>query len=719
MVKKVLFSPFLFFTITSIVFFWPISMHLFSFKNDAITYYYPIRTLISDALNNGELPLWTPYLNMGYPLHADMQSGAWNPIIWIFSFLTKYSLGAFHTEFLFYITFAGIGFYYLCKEFGSTKYVALIVALAYQCSGFMIDMVQFFNCISAACYLPFIFIFLKRVLLHHKISNALLLAFFMFLLFTGGYPSLFIITTYLLIAYTLFYFYTIENKLIYIKKIYLPIITIISCFILLSLPAIISFINHLSEINRGKNQTLSFVLEDSMDPITTISLLSPFATTGSNNWLRSNILERSIYIGITPLLFIIYGFCFSSFRKNKETIFLLSCALISLGLAWGQFFFLRQLAFYTLPLMKSFRHPALFRLFTIFLLLLLSAKSIIAWQKSEFNIQILKKIFFVILIISLGIAVISFIYSKNIITNDFFTISNFKKSYLNATFENRYLIQFILFTPLLLSIYFAIKKRNLHILFILVIIDLFLATQLNMAITIIGARSFTEVEKTMNRNPIKFPLPNNASITANATNSRGENVITGSTILYTKKITRNDYYITPGNLINQENFYESKIKDSVFENSVLYFADTIIKESNDIAYFKPKTAILKQLLPNSSILSSNKDSNSVFVNTLAANKMEATINYNNNEGLLIYLQNNYKGWEAYIDDKKVDIFTANKTFMALQVPKGEHKISFVYKPAIVINAWIMSVAFFLLMIITYFYLLFAKRKPMKLQMEVS
>lgn len=716
MVKRILSSPFLFFTITSIVFFWPISLHLFSFKNDAITYYYPLRTLISDALNNGELPLWTPYLNMGYPIHADMQSGSWNPIIWIFSFFTKYSLGAFHTEFLFYITFAGVGFYYLCKEFGCTKYASLMAALAYQASGFMIDMVQFFNCISTACYLPFIFIYFRRILLNHKISDALLLAFFMFLFITGGYPSLFIINTYLLLAFALFHLYAIENKLVFIKKIF-PLISIaILCFAILSLPAIISFIQHLSEINRGKAQSMSFVLENSMNPRTTISLLSPFATTGGNGWLNSSILMRSIYIGIAPLLFIFYGFCFSNFKENRENVFLLSCAFIMLGLAWGQFFYLRQIAFYTLPLMKSFRHPALFRLFTIFCLLILSAKSITIWQKNEFNNTVIKKIFYGFLIISISVAFVSIFFSKGLFINNFLSISNLKNLYLNPTFQIRYLIQFSLFTPLAIGMYFVIKKRNFKLLFALSVINLFFATQLNMAVTIIGARSFADVEKTMNRNPVKFPLPNKESITANATNSTGENIITGSTILYTKKITRNDYYITPGNLINQENFYESKIKDSVFENLVLYFADTIIKEEKDIVYFKSKTAILKQL-PNFSILPIDKDSNLAVIYGLGANKMEATIK-NNHDGLLIYLQNNYKGWQAYIDDKKVEILPVNKTFMAIPTSKGTHKIRFKYMPLAVINGWIASVIFLLLMFMAYCYLIFAKPKPMKPQKEI-
>src|SRR5687767_6862056 len=112
MLKKIFTHPFVAFPQLSCIFFWPFTFQLLSLKNDALTYYYPIRTLISDALNNGELPLWTPYINMGYPLHADLQSGAWNPVIWLFSFLTDYSLAAFHWEFLFYIAFTGIGFYY-------------------------------------------------------------------------------------------------------------------------------------------------------------------------------------------------------------------------------------------------------------------------------------------------------------------------------------------------------------------------------------------------------------------------------------------------------------------------------------------------------------------------------------------------------------------------------------------------------------------------------
>src|SRR5574343_1005605 len=102
MFKRLFSHPLLLFPLLSAVLLWPLSMQLLTVKNDALTYYYPVRVLIADALQSHSLPLWTPYINMGYPLHADMQSGAWSPVVWFFAWTTHYSLTGFHFEGLVY-----------------------------------------------------------------------------------------------------------------------------------------------------------------------------------------------------------------------------------------------------------------------------------------------------------------------------------------------------------------------------------------------------------------------------------------------------------------------------------------------------------------------------------------------------------------------------------------------------------------------------------------
>ncbi|MEO8772233.1 MAG: YfhO family protein [Ferruginibacter sp.] len=688
MQKKIFVNPFTIFFASSVIFFWPISTFLFSLKNDALTYYYPVRTLISDALRHGELPLWTPFINMGYPLHADMQSGAWNPVIWIFSFLSNYSLAAFHYELIFYIAVAGIGFYYLCRNFGCSKTTAYSIAFAYQFSGFMIDSVQFFTCISAACYIPWIILFFRRMTMQYKTSDALGLALFLFLLFTGGYPSLFIITAYVLVAYFLFSFFSNEHKPGFLKKIIPQTFIAALFFLLLSLPALISFIQHLPLIGRGKSQTLSFVLENSMNPVTLLSLLAPFATTANDSWLNSSILMRSIYIGIIPLLFLISAFFNENIRGNKEMRFFFFCALIMIAMAWGEFFFLRQAAYYTLPLMDSFRHPALFRLFSIFFLLLISALAIKEWESNkEIKTNFFKKLITALLSITViaGICCVIFLNNKIPATN--ISVGNFKNLLTQFNFQQRYLIQLpFLITTLCLAYFVIVKRKNSRLIYLVTIVDLFFATQLNMPVTIMGSKGFTEVEKLINRNPERFPIPGNESIEENSSNSSGENIITGSTLPFTKKIGRNDYFITPGNLSLQDSFYESGIKDLVLKNPLIYISDTTIL----IGEFIPKRN--PPLFNDKALCSTgNNSNNKITVESFSANKIQTTVTTNTG-GKLIYLQNNYPGWKAYVDGKQKEITTANISFISIYVEPGLHKVSFTYTPDKIIIAWYISIS---------------------------
>lgn len=686
MLRKIITNPFFVFPALACLVFWPLTLELFTFKNDALTYYYPVRTLISDALNNGELPLWTPFINMGYPLHADMQSGAWNPVIWIFSFLTQYSLSAFHYEFLFYIAIAGIGFFNLCKNLGHGLVVSFAMALAYQFSGFMIDSVQFFNCISAAAYLPFIILFFRQTIIQRKLKYVIALSFFLFLMFTGGYPSLFIITCYTLVGYFVYFYIKEDKKKLFVKKTF-PLLALSALlFIALSSPAIISFALHLDEIARGKGQSLAINLENSMNPTTMLSLVSPFGTTAANDFLNSSILMRSIYIGIIPLVFFVHSFFNPGLRQNKDLRFYLFMAIIMLMMAWGEFSFVRQIAYYILPLMDSFRHPALFRLFTIFFMLLIAAEGLQTWIDGRTNEdKVLKRI-----IVTLGIAailiVISALLFEGITFQNFSTLPTKLTMFYGMNFTERFLLQLPFIILLLSATLFIIKTRkNKKYLLWIVIADLFFATQLNISVTVIGAKSFKEVINIMNRNAEKFPLPDKRSIEENIVElSKGEYV--ASPLPYEKKIGRTDVFITPGNLSRQDSFYYSSIRPTLFKHPVLFFNDSFITNNSD-------SAIITRI-----------SSNTIMAET-----------FSKNERMLILQQNYYHGWNVWIDGKRSAIKTAYISLMSVVVPAGKHTIKFCYQPTLVVYCFYVSIATLILMAVLFIFLSFSKYKSVKLQ----
>lgn len=689
MFKKYISNPFFIFPLLTCIFFWPVSLQFFTFKNDALTYYYPIRTLISDALNNHELPLWTPFINMGYPLHADMQSGAWNPVIWIIGYITNYSLATFHYEVIFYLAFGGIGFYYLGREYRWNRSTSFLIGLAYEFSGPITDSIQFTTCISSACYIPFIFLFFNRVLNQKKtILNALLTAFFLYLLFTGGYPAFFIIVVYLLLVFLLFAFFSSEKKIEFLKKMLLPFCILGLIFLLLSLPAIISFANHLQFINRGKKQDLNFILENSMPPGSFFSLLSPFSTTAEAAFLNTDILMRSIFLGIVPLIFLVYTLMSTLLRKNRQQVFFFITALILFGLALGSHFFLRQLAYYLLPLMDTFRHPALFRFFGVIFLLLTAGFTINNYNATS-TLQLRRitvMIAVIVLLISSGILLL---YHGELIPGNF-SASHLKTILYSLKFQQRFLIQtpFIL-TTLGILYYLLSRKNGIISILLLSVTDLFFATQLTLPVTVIGARTFVESESLINRNMVLFPLPANQSIELNSKSSIDSTATIKSVLPFEKRIGRNDYYITPGNLSSQEYFYKSSIKEAVFKNKVVYFADTVVYRSNKSTDDIKTTAFA--IIDTSVIFSAglaNSD-DTVAINEISANLFEGTAVLGNSR-VLVFLQNIYPGWKAYIDKREIPIFTVNTCFIGIQVPSGSHQLVFRYRPTLIINAWYVS-----------------------------
>ena len=103
---------------------------------DLYSYHYPLRHLVTSRLQQGQAPLWNPYIFAGVPLAANPQSLLLYPLAQLHYFLPlswAFSLDAF-----FHVCLAALGAYLLLKTWGLERGGAVTLAAAYALSPFLI-----------------------------------------------------------------------------------------------------------------------------------------------------------------------------------------------------------------------------------------------------------------------------------------------------------------------------------------------------------------------------------------------------------------------------------------------------------------------------------------------------------------------------------------------------------------------------------------------------
>jgi uncharacterized membrane protein YfhO len=62
-------------------------------------------------------------------------------------------------------------------------------------------------------------------------------------------------------------------------------------------------------------------------------------------------------------------------------------------------------------------------------------------------------------------------------------------------------------------------------------------------------------------------------------------------------------------------------------------------------------------------------------------------------GWLILTDTHYPGWRATIDGRLVEVEAVDIVFRGVEVPAGEHEVSFVYRPqSVIAGAWLSGAA---------------------------
>ncbi|MER3397411.1 MAG: hypothetical protein C4316_02545 [Chloroflexota bacterium] len=154
---------------------------------DLLTYFYPYRVAVTEALAQGRLPLWNPYIFGGAPLFANIQAAVLYPPNLVTLYLPPFS--AFVALIFFHLWVAGLGMYLLGRlGLGLGVPAALLAALTYGLSGFLAQQLGHPNQTAASAWLPWVLLGTVR-LVRGGPSWLPLTALFIGLQLLAGHPQ--------------------------------------------------------------------------------------------------------------------------------------------------------------------------------------------------------------------------------------------------------------------------------------------------------------------------------------------------------------------------------------------------------------------------------------------------------------------------------------------------------------------------------------------------
>jgi len=709
--------PYLALLVLAILGYWQVALLQHPLKWDLIDQAYPWKFFIGESLQNHILPLWNPYQHCGYPIHADPQSSALYPVVWFFGYIWGYSIYVLSLDFVLHVFLAGIGMFTLGKTLGFRRDVALIMGIGYMFSGFFVGNAQHFMWIISATWLPFVINAYIRLATKRTLKQAVVFSLFMFLLLTGGYPAFTMVLLYFLIILFVFYAVTIhrdEGMTELISFITYNAVTLLFT-ILTSAVMLISVIKMMPFMSRTEGLSLQDALYGPFSVKSLISFIIPFGVV--NYDLSSYNTDMSMangYFGIILFVFFIATFFF---RKSAIVKLFLFWGLFMLAAAVGDALPVRRFLYDYLPFFNIFRFPSLLRIFVIISFIVVSGYAL--------NYFIIFKKIKIINLSVLAVSLLIAIVTGFVVAGQYINLGGFLKNSGIFSFSEtsvlarqiffQAIVQMIFLGSLLLIINKFSKWDRLPI-FVMVLVsaDMILALQLNAPYTVYNERvTQTQINKRTKKLPKGFPIPKMTPVIENR--DRGKlsfRPLWRNLNIFHKQLAWDGY--NPFQMKNFERLEDSLsgLLKTVIENPPVFFAETVLPfdsvfnviESGEIdegtIYLKPQS--FKKI----HFIVQGCGDNSVTFKFFSPVEAEFEVETDRNK-VLVYLQNDYYGWEAFVDGKEYPVIRADGTFLAVEVPKGQHIVRFKYKPALIIVGFYVSLFFIVLSVC---YLIFAVRK---------
>jgi membrane protein YfhO len=323
--------------------------------NDAFFYSYPLRTVAWRMLRAGELPLWTPYIQSGYPLLSMAQIGLAYPLTWGYLFLPGHVAEQIYVLAPFLLAPAFT--YAYLRQVGRTFLASLFGALIFGYGGMMASPLGNNFMPNAVMWLPLLLVAIERA--RSEFVRALLLGTFAYSMSVlNGFGQGFVYTGLLGAAYAFFLALTPDHptsqqwrtRLTSIAN-WKPVLAAAGAGVLAVGLAAFQILETARALRRSVRSELSYSLF-------TLGSFPP-------GWLLKSVIMPLFYMfdvnAYVPPLALLLGMTAVHWRikrgRDARVFFWLGVAVVALALMMGSSTPFYRIVFH-IPLLNSFRVPS-------------------------------------------------------------------------------------------------------------------------------------------------------------------------------------------------------------------------------------------------------------------------------------------------------------------------------------------------------------------------
>ncbi|MCJ7616740.1 MAG: YfhO family protein [Desulfobacterales bacterium] len=334
-------------------------------ERDLSVYFLPPRACWVDMIKGFQFPFWNPYFYCGQPFFAALQPGILYPLN-IFFILLPFDL-AFNLIIVLHYFLAGIFTYFFIKTVNGSNIGALIGAIIFMLSGYLLSVHNLLTHLLSVVWLPLILLCYQNYLIKGSLRPLVFTSVCLAMMFLGGGVEI-LYATFVVIVILLFFPdpFGVGITPPPLKKRVFSFGLVLILFLLLSAVQLLPFLELLFKSIRADGLSYQEATVWSLDFEDLLQFFIPdpygYGSSIEKYWGNQSWL-KTIYLGIIPFALSI----FFIIEKRRKAIPFLIITLASLTLSFGSNTPIYKFLYNYFPFLSSIRYPVKFLFIFTFL----------------------------------------------------------------------------------------------------------------------------------------------------------------------------------------------------------------------------------------------------------------------------------------------------------------------------------------------------------------